>query len=76
MVTDQCHMTENPQEGTSIQSKKNIQFKICLGIMKCLRFGNTPNFLSTLITQKILPFPEPTVVIQSMNSSINYLRML
>lgn len=24
MVTDQCHMTENPQEGTSIQSKKKL----------------------------------------------------
>lgn len=22
MVSDHCHMTENPQEGTSIQSKK------------------------------------------------------
>lgn len=68
MVTDQCHMTENPQEGTSIQSKKKYSIQNL--------FGNTPNFLSTLITQKILPFPEPTVVIQSMNSSINYLRML
>lgn len=42
MVTDQCHMTENPQEGTSIQSKKKYSIQNLFGNHEMLKIWKYP----------------------------------